>query len=298
MATERVYFIGIGGIGISALAQMMKDQGVEVSGSDREASRVTALLEEKGIRVVIGQKSDNVPTDAGMVVFSDAVGVENPERIRAAELGIPQLSYFAMLGQVSLGRCTVAVAGTHGKTTTTGMLAKILKDAGAAPTAIIGSITKDFNSNYLHGESNLFVVEACEYRDHVLELSPEVLVVTNLEWDHTDWFPSLAALQATFRKAVEKVSADGVIIANPADVNVGAVLRSAKARIIDYTKEHAYALKLLGEFNQMNARAAAAAARVVLPTIAEAIIAESLASFHGTWRRFEYKGKTAAGADD
>src|SRR3990167_6337201 len=103
MATERVYFIGIGGIGISALAQMMKDQGVEVSGSDREASRVTALLEEKGIRVVIGQKSDNVPTDAGMVVFSDAVGVENPERIRAAELGIPQLSYFAMLGQVSLG---------------------------------------------------------------------------------------------------------------------------------------------------------------------------------------------------
>src|SRR3989344_4291934 len=276
---------------------MMKDQGVEVSGSDREASRVTALLEEKGIRVAIGQKSDNVPTDAGMVVFSAAVGAENPERIRAAELGIRQLSYFAMLGQVSLGRCTVAVAGTHGKTTTTGMLAKILKDAGAAPTAIVGSIVKDFGSNYLHGDSDLFVVEACEYKDHLFELSPRVLVITNLEWDHTDYFPSLAALQETFKKAIERVPTDGFIVTDPANTNIKPLLTGAKARVVDYTKEPAYTLRLLGEFNQNNARAAAAAARVVLPEITDTSIYGSVSAFQGTWRRFEYKGKTAKGAE-
>jgi UDP-N-acetylmuramate--alanine ligase len=182
------------------------------------------------------------------------------------------------------------------------MLAKILADAGAQETAIIGSIVKDFGSNYLKGESDWFVVEACEYRDHLLELSPRVLVITNLEWDHTDYFPSLAALQESFRKAVAKVPADGAIIANPHDANVAAALDAAKAqgvlnaRMIDYTLEPAYKLRLPGDFNQMNARAAAAAARAVLPDISNDSIVTSLAQFHGTWRRFEYKGTTASGA--
>src|SRR3989344_5117843 len=148
---QKAYFIGIGGIGMSALAQYFLDQGVAVTGSDRDASPVTELLEKRGIKVVIGQKAENVPTDAKTVVYSDSVPTENPERVRAKELDIPEFSYFEMLGKVSEEKRTMAVAGTHGKTTTTGMLAKILHDAGASPTAIVGSIVKDFGSNYLSG---------------------------------------------------------------------------------------------------------------------------------------------------
>src|SRR3989338_4834196 len=161
---EKAYLIGIGGIGMSALAQHLADQDVAVSGSDRSPSLVTELLEKKGIEVKIGQKAENVPADAGIVIYSDAVAEDNPERVRARELGIPTQSYFSMLGKISLDKQVVAVAGTHGKTTTTGMLAKILIDAGAAPTAIIGSLVKDFGSNYVKGSGELFVVEACEYR--------------------------------------------------------------------------------------------------------------------------------------
>lgn len=294
---KKVHFIGIGGIGMSALAQYVKDVGAEVTGSDREVSPVTDLLIQKGIQVVIGQKTENVPTDLDLVIYSDAVPVDNPERARVAELGIPQVSYFAILGKISEGKRTIAVAGTHGKTTTAGMLAKILHDSGADETAIIGSIVKDFQSNYLRGNSNMFVVEACEYKDHLLELSPNILVITNLEWDHTDYFPSLTSLQETFRKAIERVPANGVIVTDPNNRNITSLLAGAKARIVDYTKESTYNLRLPGEFNQNNARAAAAAARAALPEITEDSIAASLSHFHGTWRRFEYKGKTARGAD-
>ena len=294
---KKVHFVGIGGIGMSALAQLLADQGVQVAGSDREESPVTKLLESKGIKVVIGQKAENVSVGTDMVVYSDAVPVENPERVGAEGRGIPQLSYFEMLGEVSKGKRTVAVAGTHGKTTTTGMLARILRDAGASPIAIVGSIVKDFGSNYLYGDSEVFIVEACEYRDHLLELFPRILVITNLEWDHTDYFPSLTALQATFRKAIESVPADGVIVTNPTNKNIAPLLATARAQIVDYTQEPAYMLRLLGEFNVENARAAAAAARAILPSLSDSAIEESLAAFEGTWRRFEYKGKTASGAD-
>ncbi len=294
---RKVHFIGIGGIGMSALAQYFHDHAVLVTGSDSSESPVTDLLAKRGIGVVIGQRAENVPQDAELVVYSDAVPEDNPERAQARSLGIPQRSYFAALGEVSKGKRTVAVAGTHGKTTTTGMLAHILRAAGASPTAVVGSLVKDFSSNYLHGDSGLFVVEACEYRDHILELSPQVLVITNLEWDHTDWFPSLKALQETFQKAANRVPAEGAIVTDVSNKNIAPLLASVKARVIDYTKEPAYELRLPGEFNQMNARAAAAAARIVHSPISDGIIRASLASFQGTWRRFEYKGKTTSGAD-
>lgn len=314
---KKVYFIGIGGIGMSALAQMLQHDGAEVSGSDREESPVTELLEKKGIRVAIGQKTENVPQDADGVVYSDSVPEGNPERMRVRELHIPSLSYFQMLGEVSKEKETIAVAGTHGKTTTTGMLAAILRDAGAEPTAVIGSIVKDFGlnhsegvvgrtdagkasvlgSNYVHGDSDIFVVEACEYRDHLLELAPHILVITNLEWDHTDYFPSLEALQETFRKAIRRVPEGGAIVTDPNNKNIAPLLDATKARVIDYTKEPEYTLRMPGEFNKMNARAAAAAARAAFPQIENTTIYRSISDFQGTWRRFEYKGKTKNGAD-
>jgi len=294
---KKVHFVGIAGVGMSSLAQMLFRGGARITGSDNVRFPTLDAVERLGIPVTIGYNAENIPKDTELVVYTDAAHSDNVERAEAVRRGIPQKSYFGMLGEVSKGKKTIAVAGTHGKTTTTGMLAKILKDAGASPTAIVGSIVKDFGSNYLHGDSDIFVVEACEYKDHLLELSPHVLVVTNLEWDHTDWFPSLNALQETFRKAIEKVPADGAIVTDPDNPNIAPLLAGAKAKVIDYTKEPAYTLRLPGEFNQMNARVAAAAARAVLPTISDSIIADSLASFQGTWRRFEYKGKTAKGAD-
>ena len=293
---KRVHFVGIGGIGMSALAQMLAHDGWSVTGSDREASPVTAMLEKKGIVVSIPQQAENVPEGAELVVYSDAVPEDNPERAESARRGIPEKSYFQMLGEVSKGKRTIAVAGTHGKTTTTGMLGKLLIDAGASPTVIVGSLLKDFGSNYRAGTSDLFVVEACEYRGHLLELSPEVLVLTNLEWDHTDYFPSLAALQETFRKAIHKVPSSGAIVTNPGNPSIAPLLAGATARIVDYTQERAYDLQLPGQFNVENARAAAAAARAVLPQLADETLERSLESFQGTWRRFEYKGKTAQGA--
>ncbi len=288
--------IGVGGIGMSALAQLYLQAGEAVRGSDRDMSPTTELLENKGMHVCIGQKAENVSCDTNLVIYSDAVPENNPERIRAKELNIRQISYFQALGEVSSSRDTVAIAGTHGKTTTTAMLAKMLTDAGKNPTAIIGSIVRDFGSNFVPGSEKLFVVEACEYKDHLLEITPRVLVITNLEWDHTDFFPSLAVLQETFKKAIARVPEDGVIITDPRNPNIANLLEGGEAQVIDYTNEIVPELTLIGEFNKMNARAAKAAARVLFPDIPDSVLNASLISFKGTWRRFEEKGTTSAGA--
>lgn len=292
---RKIFMTGVGGIGMSALAQLIALRGEEVSGSDREESPTTELLESKGIHVAIGQKEDNVAPDTSLLIYTAAVPESNPERVRATELGIPQVSYFEALGSVSEEKRTVAIAGTHGKTTTTGMLARILKDAGAEPSAVVGSIVKDFGSNYLPGTSDLFVVEACEYERHFLTLQPEVLVITNIEFDHTDYYQDLADVQSAFRALIKKVPLHGTIITDVEHPHIAPLLEGVQAQIVDYTKEPAYELRAPGEFNQMNARAAAAAARAVMPDIQQGDIIRALADFHGTWRRFELKGTTDTG---
>jgi UDP-N-acetylmuramate--alanine ligase len=286
--------VGIGGIGMSALAQLLKDQGKAVSGSDRDESPTIALLREKRVDVTIGH--GQVPDNTELLIYSDAVWPDNPERMAGTEKGIRQISYFEALGEVSENMRTLAVTGTHGKTTTTGMLAAILKAAGKEPTAIVGSIVKDFGSNYLAGRKDLLVVEGCEYRDHVLKLNPEILVLTNVELDHTDFFPSLDALQESFRKAAEKIPANGALVTNPNNPTIAAILENVRARVIDYTKETAPVLKLIGEFNALNARAAKGAAKAAFPDLTDETMDAALARFHGSWRRFEYKGESRAGA--
>lgn len=293
---QHIYMVGIGGIGMSGLAQLLVHQGKEVSGSDREESPTTELLSQKGVKISIGHDGCNLPADTELVIYSDAVHTDNLERMRAQEMGLAEMSYFEALGEVSRSMRTIAVAGTHGKTTTTGMLAKVLHDAGTRPTAIIGSIVRDFESNFLAGRPDLFVVEACEYRDHLLELSPEILVITNIELDHTDYFPTLEALQETFRIAAEKVPARGYIITDPSVPTIAAVLKNVSAKVIDYTQVEAPDLTQIGEFNRMNARAAKAAALAAFPDLSESVIDGSLIAFKGAWRRFEYRGKTPLGA--
>lgn len=274
---QKIYMIGIGGIGMSALAQYYQAQGAAVGGSDREASPTTAMLESKGITVAIGQKGDNVPADTTLVVYSDAVPPENAERARAAELGIRQISYFGGLGEAAEGKRVVAIAGTNGKTTTTAMLGKILIDAGLDPTVIVGSIVSEWGSNFRLGKSDIFVVEACEYRDHFLVFHPDVLVITNIEWDHTDYFKTLGQLEVAFAEAKSHAKA---------------VIEAAQ-----YAKESVPELLLPGTFNQDNARAAKAAAKAIAPDISDTSVDTSLASFKDTWRRFERKGTLPSGAE-
>ena len=292
---QHIYMVGIGGIGMSALTQLLQHQGKDVSGSDREESPTTTLLAKRGVKVWVGHDTCNIPADCGLLIYSDAVPASNAERMRAQEMGIREVSYFEALGEATNHGCTVAVAGTHGKTTTTGMLAKILQYCDKKPTAIVGSIVRDFESNFLAGKGDLFVVEACEYRDHLLKLSPQILVITNIELDHTDYFPDLASLQETFKKAVERVPGGGVIVTNPYDPTIAAVLSSAKAPIIDYTTQTVPKLTLIGEFNRHNAQAAKAAARAAFPHLDEGFTDKALLEFKGSWRRFEYKGETPSG---
>ena len=294
---RRIYMVGIGGIGMSALAQFLKHTGHDVSGSDREESPVVNMLIKKGIPVMVGHDAHNIPAHTELLIYSDAVYSDNPERMRAKGTGIPEMSYYEALGEVARGRRTIAVTGTHGKTTTTGMLAAILQHCKKEPTAIIGSIIKDFGSNFLAGRSDIFVVEACEYRDHVLKLSPEILVITNIELDHTDYFPNLEALQETFKKAAERVPKHGVIVTMSNDSNIAPILQNVSARIVDFSKCGTYEVPhLIGEFNKMNACAAAAAAQAAFPDISQEAIAIALKNFKGSWRRFEYRGETPSGA--
>lgn len=281
---------------MSALAQFFKHEGKKVRGSDREESPTITMLEQRGIPVAIGHGHGNVPNDAELLIYSDAIPGTNPERMYARERGIPEASYFEALGEISKRARTIAVAGTHGKTTTTGMLGKILQSAKKSPTVIVGSIVRDFDSNFLPGTSDIFVIEACEYRDHVLKLLPEILVITNIELDHTDYFPDLDSLQRTFRMAARRVPAHGCIVTNPLDPNIPPVLEGVSARIVDYTEESVPRLHLIGEFNRMNARAAKAAARAAFPDIPAQTANSALASFRGSWRRFEYHGETPRGA--
>ena len=291
-----IYMVGIGGIGMSALAQYLDHTDHKVSGSDRDESPVVTMLAQKGIHVEVGQKDSHIPEDAELLIYSDAVPSTNAERIQAKEMNIPEMTYFEALGEVTSTARTVAIAGTHGKTTTTGMLAKILQYAEKEPTVIVGSIVRDFGSNFLAGKENLFVVEACEYRDHILKLSPEILVITNIELDHTDYFPNLEALQATFRKAAARVPAHGIIVTNPYDPVIAAVLSDAVAPILDYTTQTVPALEQIGEFNAQNARAAKTAARALFPHLQEEYTDRALMDFKGSWRRFEYKGETPSAA--
>lgn len=286
--------IGIGGIGMSALAQLYHSRGYTVSGSDRDLGPTAHMLQKKGITVHKGHEADYVPSDASRIVYSDAIPEDSPERVYAREQGILQLSYFQALGEISKDYFTIAVTGTHGKTTTTGLIGKALVDLGYSPTIVCGSIMTDFGSNFVAGEGEVLVVEACEYHDHLLELASDILVITNLEWDHGDWFPSLEALQKTMERAILALPEQGRLVVNTSDPGIGPLLEGRPA--LDYMSETVPTLSLLGSFNERNAQAAKAAIKAFAPEVDETRLNASLATFKGTWRRFEYKGKTKQGA--
>jgi UDP-N-acetylmuramate--alanine ligase len=289
--TERIHFVGIGGIGMSALARHCLAEKKSVSGSDGTLSPITDALAAEGVRICDEQHADNITPDIELVVYTEAIPTDHPERLAAKKMGIPTLNYFDCLGLAMNPYYLIAVAGTHGKTTTTAMLTDIFEAAEKDPTAVVGSLRAKTGSNYQHGRSKYAIVEACEYKADFLSLRPEVLVITNIEHDHVDYFPDLTAVQDTFRQLISQVHEDGVVVANPADPNVAPVLADCPRRVISYVEYVAQVgeLRQPGIHNRLNAAAAMAAAAT--QDIKPPVAAEALEHFAGTWRRFEYKGE-------
>lgn len=294
---KHVHFIGIGGIGISAIARMMMHDGKKVSGQDMQDSEIITELRKAGADITIGQSFDNIPSDADLIVYTIAIENYDPELFaRLKNQSIPIRSYPEMLHVVTEGKYTIAVAGTHGKTTTTGMIAQILRDTHKDPTVIIGSLLIGEKSNFIAGKSEYFIVEACEYRRSFLNINPTVLVITNIDADHLDYYKDIEDIKSAFRALALKVPASGYVVCNPNDENIADVIKDIPATIIDVSKflTQTIILKIPGIHNRKNASSSLAVAEVI--DIPDTEARSALAQFPGTWRRFEYKGVLSSGA--
>ncbi len=286
---RRVHCIGIGGIGVSAVARMLRLQGKRVTGSDSSRSPVAALLRKLGIRVCIGHRAANVPRGTDLVVYTKAVSRDNPELRAAKRRGIPRLSYAEMLGVISRGKYTVAVSGAHGKTTTTAMIGHILRKAKLNPTVIVGGIMADTGTNFTAGRGKYLVVEACEYKKSFLDIHPRIIVITNIDNDHLDYYKNLANIKRAFGEFAAKLGGDDFLVCDPNDPNVRGVVCKTSARIVNYRKAQLHVkLRVFGVHHERNAQAALAAARVLGVPMKTAV--RALQTFRGVGRRMEYKG--------
>ena len=313
-----VHFIGIGGISMSGLAQILLQEGFMVSGSDSKRSDLTAQLEAAGAGIAIGQRAANITPDIDLVVYTAAIHPDNPEYMQAKAAGIPMLSRAEFLGQLMTNYHTsAAVAGTHGKTTTTGMLTHILLEAQTDPTVSIGGMLQTIGGNIRVGKTDYFLTEACEYTNSFLHFYPTFSVILNIEEDHMDFFDDLAQIRQSFRSFASNTAPDGKIIINSAIAHPQEIYAGLPAAAVtfglkedaDYTaadiaydaggraaftlcahgkRTERITLKIPGRHNIENALAAAAcAAEAGLPFAA---IRTGLASYGGTARRFERKG--------
>jgi len=296
---ERIHFVGIGGIGMSALARHCLAEKKVVSGSDRELTDITKTLAAEGVQIMSPQSAENISDDIKLVVYTEAVtkGSDGWDELQAAKKKkILCLNYFDALGLAMNPYYLIAVAGTHGKTTTTAMLTDIFEAAEKDPTAVIGSLRAETGSNYRAGKSKYALVEACEYKADFLSLRPEILIITNLEHEHVDYYESLADVQAAFAKLISQVAEDGVIVTNTKDPNIAPILQGVEQEVIDYVEflDVQLELKQPGLHNRLNAAAAIAAA--VQEKIDSTLARTAVQDFRGTWRRFEYKGEVNGAA--
>jgi len=217
---------------MSALARLFLTEGKRVSGSD-----ITRTLTNEGIQIFEGHNPGNTDPDADLVVYTEAVSEKTEgyvELVRARELGIPTMNYFDALGMVANEYYLIAVAGSHGKTTTTAMLIDILEYAVFDPSGIVGSLRAKTKSNYRAGKSKYFVVEACEYKRDFLSLTPDILVITNIEHEHVDYYKSLKDVQDAFTEFAGQVREGGAVIVNFGGQNIAPILEGVRAKVIDY----------------------------------------------------------------
>ena len=315
----RIYFIGIGGISMSGLAEILLTEGFTVFGSDRAPSDLTHILEERGAKVFYGQREENITTQIDLVVYTAAIKKDNPELIAAGKLGIPTLTRAELLGQMMRNYKTpIAVSGTHGKTTTTSMISQILLEADTDPTLSIGGIYPPIGGNIRVGASELFVTEACEYTNSFLSFFPKIGIILNIEEDHLDFFKDLADIRSSFRRFAQLIPEDGVLIINGEIDRFEEITEGLSCRVITYGTapgldyrpsqitydasgcpafhlerkngpDGDFSLRVHGSHNIVNALAAIALADLL--HIPDEVTAAGLLAFRGTNRRFEYKGQ-------
>lgn len=319
-SANRVYLIGIKGVGMTGLAQLLKSQGKTVWGSDTSEHFFTnEVLQRAGIECLEDWNAAHLERQIDVVVRSTAYGDTHPEVAAAKAKGIPVLSYPEALGEFVSQYKSLAVTGSHGKTTTTAMLAHVLHSAGLAPSALVGSQVPQFAGNALVGSGELFVFEADEYQNKLQYYKPQGVILTSIQWDHPDFFPSAEVYQAAFMEFLKKIPADGFVVAcydsesvkqavvaanlTPAQVSTYGLSQGNTKLMrmwLDEGKWHFSAtegeeylgefwLKLVGSHNVANALAVIACARRLGVDIEK--IRTGLASFEGTSRRFEQKGR-------
>lgn len=315
-----VHFIGIGGISMSGLAKLLKSRGFTVSGSDFKKSALTEELEKEGCKISYCQQAENIDKSIDLVVYTAAVHEDNPELMAARAAGIRILTRAELLGQVMTNYNTaVNVAGTHGKTTTSSMIAEILLSAGKDPTVSIGGILDRIKGNFRVGGSDIFLTEACEYTNSFLSFFPTVNVILNVEEDHLDFFKDLDDIRRSFKLFTERLPENGTLIINSDIENIAYFYQDAACQNIitvgrdpdksiysacditfndmgqcSYTliknkeKIGSVSLGVPGEHNVYNSLAAIACGEVLGIPLDD--IRAALRSFGGTKRRFEYKG--------
>lgn len=316
---QHIYFIGIGGISMSGLAEILADRGCRVSGTDIKESPVTRHLQSLGITVHFGHHAENITDDLDYVIYTAAIHPDNPEYLAAQQKNIPLMDRAHLLGHIMAEYPnSIAVAGTHGKTTTTSMVSEILLAAHADPTITVGGILPTIGSNLKIGHSPYFVAEACEYFDSFLQFQPLVGVILNIESDHLDYFKNLENIRRSFHAFAERIPQNGLLVINR-EIDAVAELTANLACTVEAFSLHEDAdwqarnilheadgknsfdvyykgeyfgmihLNVPGEHNIANALAAIASAHFL--GISHADCQKGLQHFAGTDRRFQRKGE-------
>lgn len=313
---KRIHFIGIGGISMSGLAEILLDHGYTVSGSDANDSNIVQRLISKGAKVTIGHNENNI-TGVNLVVYTAAIAEDNPELLKAKELNITLMDRAEFLGHLMLGhKFAVAVAGTHGKTTATSMLSHITMAANLDPTILVGGQLDLIDGNVRSGKSDYFITEACEYKGSFLKFYPYIGIILNIDADHLDYYKDIDEIEEAFLKFAKLIPDSGFLIANAEDTRVKNVASKVNCKLVYFgidcgqitAKNISYnefgcgkfdiyimekklftlQLNVPGRHNILNALSAAATA-LCFGIDLEAI-SSGLSQFKGTHRRFEVKG--------
>lgn len=316
---QHIHFIGIGGISMSGLADILLSRGFHVSGSDMKESPLTRHLEEKGVRIFYGHRAENLLPETEAVVYTAAIHPDNPEYQEAVQRNIPMLTRAELLGQIMLNYETpIAVSGTHGKTTTTSMLSHILLRAETDPTISVGGILPAIGGNIRVGHTGMFITEACEYTNSFLSFFPKISIILNMDADHLDFFKDIDDIRRSFRRFAELIPEDGLLVINADTPEYRMITEGLPCRILTYSlkgnadftasdimydkygrpsfnvykngrKAGSFGLNVPGEHNVSNALAVIAVSDH-LGIDTETVI-RGLLDFGGTDRRFQLKGE-------
>ena len=286
----KIYCCGIGGIGLSAYAELQKVNGCDVSGSDRCESEITRRLQDNGIQVSFKQDGAFVPPDADLFVYSEAVPKDSPEILRAKELGILSKSYFTALGDLSRGKKVIAVCGTHGKSSTVAMSARVLLAEGFDPSVAAGTLLKEIGGlNWRSGMSEYFLIEACEYRRSFMRLSPSIILLTNADGDHFDAFDSVEDYQDAFVDFARLLPANGLLITHMGDSDCARIARKSESKVLNADDLVLPEVSVPGTHMRQNAQLVLGLAQTL--GISRKCALESLKGYSGCWRRMEIIGE-------